>query len=99
MPLHFNRKFEFVGFEPNDFLVVRAINKLGRILGESPSDSSGQAVLRKTAKGFEGRIQIRSAVGNFVAEFIGDDPGKVIDRLSRKMRSQLRVWRRARFVV
>lgn len=92
------KTFEFIDFEPNTSVADKAMEKISRIFSESPSDSNTKAFLKKTARGFEGRLQVSSAVGTFMAEFIGEDPSKVIDRLSRKVRSQLRVWKRQRVV-
>jgi hypothetical protein len=88
--------FKFIDFEPTAILAKKAVLKLGRIFGESPSDSSALAFMRKTRNGFEGRLHIRSAVGTFMADVIGEDPLKVLNSLSRKIRSQLRVWKRER---
>jgi hypothetical protein len=97
---HFANKrgFEYIDFEPTTSLMERAMAKMGRIFGESPSDSSTIAFLRKTVHGFEGGLRIRSAVGTFVADVIGEDPTEVVDMLSRKIRSQLRVWKRNRIL-
>ena len=88
--------FEFKGFEPTHGLVSRAKERMSRVFGESPSDSATFASLEKTSGGFIGRLQIRSAVGTFVADVIGEDPVEVVNRLSRKVRSQLRLWKRHR---
>lgn len=90
--------FEFIDFEPSENLIGRAMEKLGRIFGESPSDSSTQAFVKKTKQGFEGSLHVHSAVGIFVADVIGDDPSKVVDRLAIKIRSQLRIWKRERSI-
>lgn len=90
--------FEFIDFEPTSTLTERALERLNRIFGESPSDSSTRAQLKKTWRGFEGQLQIRSAVGTFVADVIGEDPLAVIDSLSHKVRLQLRIWKRVRAV-
>ena len=89
--------FEFIDFEPSRMVAASALEKLGRIFVEAPSDSSARASLRKTLQGFEGRLQIRSAVGTFVADVTGTDPLAVLNGLSRKVRSQIRVWKRFRF--
>lgn len=93
------KTFEFIDFEPSASLADRAMEKLARVFSESPSDAFAQAFVKKTQAGFEGQMQIRSAVGTFMADVIGEDPAKVIDHLSRKVRSQLRLWKRVRFVV
>jgi hypothetical protein len=87
---------EFIDFEPTSGLAERAVERLGRIFGESPSDSSTRASLKKTRNGFEGRLQIRSAVGTFVADVMGEDPLQVLNSMTRKVRSQLRMWKRVR---
>lgn len=92
----FLRKFEFIGFEPSAGVIARAKEHLGRVFGESPSDSTTFAFIKKTARGFEGCLQVRSAAGTFVAHVIGDDPLSVVRRMSRKVRSQLRIWKRDR---
>ena len=88
--------FKFIDFEPTTQLAKKAVLKLGRIFGESPSDSSALAFMRKTRDGFEGRLHIRSAVGTFMADVIGEDPFEVLNALSRKVRSQLRIWKSER---
>lgn len=98
MTQSFIKGFEFIDFEPTAGVAANAMEKLGRIFGESPSDSSARAFLRKTRQGFEGRLQIRSAVGTFMADVIGDDPVAVLNSLSRKVRSQLRLWKRSRLI-
>ena len=90
------QNLEFIGFEPSENIVERALEKLGRVFGESPSDAATTATLKKTRKGFEGHVAIHSAVGSFVADVIGEDPLAVMHRLSLKIRSQLRVWKRSR---
>ena len=92
-----SKQFSFIDFEPTRHLANNAMERLSRIFGESPSDSSTRAWVKKTRDGFEGRLQIRSAVGTFMADVIGEDPAQVIDSLSRKVRSQLRLWKRQRF--
>lgn len=89
--------FEFIGFDPAPGVAARAMEKIARIFSESPSDAFARAFVRKTVRGFEGRLQVRSAVGTFVAEVFSDDPSEVVDKLSWKMRSQLRLWKRHRF--
>ena len=88
--------FEFIGFDPGAGVIAKAMEKLGRVFGESPSDASALASVRKTIHGFEGRLRIHSSAGTFVADVIGDDPLNVVSRLSRKIRSQLRIWKRYR---
>jgi hypothetical protein len=90
------KKFQFVDFQPNTVLVDRAMEKLSRVFGESPSDSSTIAMVRKTAEGFVGKLHIRSAVGEFFADVIGEDPFEVVDDLSCKVRDQLFNWKRSR---
>lgn len=75
------------------------MEQLGRVFGESPSDATTKASLKKTARGFEGYLRVRSAAGTFVAHVIGDDPINVVNRLSRKVRSQIRLWRRGRVII
>jgi len=74
------------------------MERLHRIFGESPSDSSTRAVLRKTRAGFEGSLQIRSAVGSFIANVVGEDPIEVLDNLSQNVRSQLQIWKKQRLI-
>lgn len=90
------KELEFVGFEPSAGVISRAMEQLGRVFGESPSDSTTIGLVKKTARGFEGSLHVRSAAGTFVAHVIGDDPLSVIRRMSRKIRSQLRIWKRDR---
>lgn len=87
---------EFVGFEPAENLVSLATEKLYRVFGEAPSDATTRGVVRRTPQGFEGRLQIRSAVGVFVAEVIGDDPLHVVEDLATKVRGQLAQWKKKR---
>lgn len=87
---------KFIDFEPSENLVGQAVAKISRVFGESPSDASAKGFLRKTREGFEGRLQIHSAVGTFVADVIGDDPLGVLDSLSFKIRSQLQAWKSTR---
>lgn len=89
-------KFEYIDFEPPQTLVGRAKDRLNLIFGESPSDSSMRALMKKSRDGFEGMMQIRSAVGTFVADVIGEDPHEVVDSLASKIRSQLRSWKAQR---
>ena len=91
-----SEKFEYIDFEPTVSLKTRAKESFSRIFGESPSDSSTRAFLRKTRDGFQGVMQIRSAVGTFVADVIGEDPIEVVESVSRKIRSQLVSWKRDR---
>ena len=92
--------FEFVDFEPSKGVSARAMEKLSQLFGESPSDSSARAILRRTRQGaFEGTLQIRSAVGTFMADVIGDDPLEVLNQLAHKVRSQLVDWKRSRFLL
>ena len=95
----FAERFEFIDFEPAHDLATMAKEKLNRIFGESPSDSTTRALLRKTRDGFEGVMQVKSAVGTFVADVIGEDPKEVVDSLSNKIRSQLQSWKRKRFQI
>jgi len=90
--------FEFIDFVPDIDVSHKAEEKLSRLSGEAPSDSSLFASLRKTFKGFEGRLHIRSSVGHFMAEVVGEDPLQVLNSLSRKVRSQLRLWKSQRFL-
>lgn len=90
------QKFKFVDFEPSAGVAVSAMEKLNWLFGQSPSDSSARAVLRKTRVGFEGSLQIRSAVGSFFADVAGEDPNEVLDHLSQKVSSQLSAWRLSR---
>lgn len=91
------RDFEFVDFTPSPGVVRGALDRLSRIFGESPSDSSSRAILRRTVQGgFQGTLQIRSAVGTFVADVIGEDPLEVVNQLSSKILHQLREWKQAR---
>jgi hypothetical protein len=90
------QSFEFIGFKPADRLVDRATEELSHIFSESPSDSAARAFVRKTIHGFEGRLQICSVVGTFVADVIGEDPAAVIDKLTERIRSQLHAWREQR---
>jgi hypothetical protein len=89
--------FEFIGFVPAPHVSEHAAAKIARVFSESPSDSFARAFVRKTVKGFEGRLQVRSTVGTFMAEVIGEDPAQVVDKLSLKIRSQIRLWKRQRF--
>jgi ribosome-associated translation inhibitor RaiA len=93
------KQFSFIDFEPSRNLTDRAMERLSRIFGESPSESSTRAWVKKTRDGFEGRLQIRSAVGTFMADVIGEDPAQVIDSLSQKVRTQLQNWKRNRHLV
>lgn len=90
--------FEFIDFEPCTEIASRAVDRLNRIFSESPSDSTATASVRKTSQGFEGQLSVKSASGTFMANVIGEDPLKVIDLLSRKVRSQLRLWKRVRWL-
>jgi hypothetical protein len=93
------QEFNFVDFEPSAGVVKRSMEKLHRIFGESPSDSSTRAILRKTRAGFEGSLQVRSAVGSFVANVAGEDPIEVLDNLSQNVRSQLQTWKKKRLII
>jgi len=90
------QKFEFVDFEPSPNLAARAMENLRRLFGASPSDSSTQAVLRKTRGGFSGSLHIRSAVANFLADSGGTDPDEVLENLSREVDSQIHAWKERR---
>ncbi len=92
------QKFKFVDFEPSAGVARRSMEKLNRIFGESPSDSSTRAVLRKTRAGFEGSLQVRSSVGSFIANVVGEDPIEVLENLSQNVRSQLRTWKKQRLL-
>lgn len=87
---------EFIDFEPPASLTDQAAEKLARVSSESPSDSNTRAFLKKTQTGFEGRLQISSAAGTFLADEIGEDPAEVIEALSHKVRSQLETWKAER---
>lgn len=90
------QSLEYIGFEPSDSLTGFASEKLYRVVGESPSDSITRGFIRKTKNGFEGCLQVRSIVGTFVANVIGEDPLKVIDDLSQKVRHELLKWKKNR---
>lgn len=90
------QKFEFVDFEPSPNLAARAMENLRRLFGASPSDSSTQAVLRKTRAGFAGSLHIRSAVGNFLADAGGSDPDEVLESISREVDLQIHAWKERR---
>lgn len=90
------QKFEFIDFEPSANLAALATENLNRLFGASPSDSSTQAVLRKTRGGFAGSLHIRSAVGSFLADVGGTDPIEVLEGLSREVDSQLLAWKERR---
>lgn len=91
------RTFDFVGFKPTPSLEVVAKTVFGRVHNEAPSDSFSCATIRKTIQGFQAALKINSSVGTFVAEAVAEDPQKAILSLSRRIRSQLRVWKRQRF--
>ncbi len=89
-------EFEFIDFSPTNSVATIAKERLRRLFGESPSDSSARALLKRTASGFEGRLVIVSAAGRFFAEVIGDDPVSVVNSLVGRIANQLVDWRRAR---
>lgn len=91
--------FEFIGFEPTPALETFAKSRFGQIDGEAPSDSSARAQIQKTLDGFLAIAKIQSSVGTFVAETFAEDPHKAITALSRRIRSQLRLWKRSRFSI
>jgi hypothetical protein len=90
--------FEFIGFKPAVALIDRAMEEFSRIFSESPSDAAARAFVRKTSNGFEGRLQVCSVVGTFVADVIGDDPTKIVEQLSGRVRSQLKLWKEQRSI-
>lgn len=92
------KTFNFIGFEPSPTLETVAKTLFGRIHNEAPSDSFAFATVRKTLEGFQAALKINSSVGTFVAETISEDPQKAMVALSRRIRSQLRIWKRERFV-
>jgi hypothetical protein len=55
------QKFNFVDFEPSAGVAKRSMEKLHRIFGESPSDSSTRAILRKTRAGFVAKREISAS--------------------------------------
>ncbi len=89
--------FDFIGFEPTPALASFADRRFHRIDGEAPSDAFSVAQVRKTLEGFQAALKIRSSVGTFMAETFAEDPHKAIAALSRRIRSQLRLWKRTRF--
>lgn len=72
------------------------MEKLSRLFGDSPSDSSARASLRKTHGGFAGSLKIRSAVGSFISDVAGNDPFDVVEKLAFEIESQLRAWKKRR---
>lgn len=90
------KKFQFVDFQPTTILVEKAMEKMTRVFGESPSDSWTSAVVRKTTEGFKGQLHIRSAVGEFIADVKGSDPIEVVESLAQKILTQLRSWKKER---
>jgi hypothetical protein len=93
----FSEMFEFIDFEPTTSLMLKAAEKLGRVFSESPSDSNTKASLKKTSRGFEGRMRVHSAVGTFVADIIAEDPLQALELVAQNLRNQLLAWKRERF--
>jgi hypothetical protein len=92
--------FEFIGFTPAESVAEQASEEFRRLYSEAPSDAAARAYVRRTWNGYEGRLQIRSAAGTFVADadIVGDDPASVIGQLAGKVRAQLNSWKERRYL-
>src|SRR5690349_12603305 len=91
-------RFEFVDICPDEKMKSLVSKVAAKLQFSAPSDSTGKIVIQKTQGAIRASCRIASLAGNFVAETVSDTPSRAIDKLEKKIRAQLDLWKRRRFV-
>ncbi len=73
--------------------------RIHNLLESAPSDASASAEVKKSAKGYEGLIEIFSSQGKFVAEAVGANVNDLIHSLTHEIQKQIKEWRGYRFQI
>lgn len=90
-------QLNFSGFDPDETLRVVVANVAERLYFIAPSDSAMKLVVEKSKDVIRVSCRIVSQAGTFVADAIGDNPFRTLQRIEKKMRFQLDVWKAKRF--
>lgn len=91
-------QFEFVGFDP-EYEVRKFISTVVEKLDlSSPSDSTIKVAMKLSRGVVQASCRIASHAGTFVAEAIGDNPIRAIQKVEAKIAEQLERWKRRRFL-
>ena len=90
-------QFEFVGFDP-EYEVRTFISTITEKLHlSSPSDSAIKVAMKASKGVVQASCRIASHAGTFVADAIGDNPIKAIQKIEEKIGQQLEAWKSRRF--
>ena len=92
-----NMYFEFMGFDP-DYEIRTFVSSVAEKLHlNSPSDAALRMAIQKGKGSIKASCQIVSRAGTFVAAAVSDSPIRAVQKLERKIKSQLDHWKAWRF--
>ena len=92
-----NVKIACHGFEATVESKENILIVFKKLLDEVPYDAFLQVDLTKIPTGFEGRIEVSSLAGEFMAAQIDMTPQDLVARLAKDLRRQLTDWKSKRF--
>ncbi len=93
-----NVKIACHGFEASAESKENILIVFKKLLDEVPYDAFLQVDLTKVPTGFEGRIEVSSLAGEFMAAQNDMTPQDLVARLAKDLRSQLTEWKSKRFL-
>ncbi len=87
---------EGLGDDPR---AIREINdRLKEMMEEAPSDASAELIVRRVGHGFKGFLKVCSSQRKFIGGSAGPKLFEVVNSIFDEVRSQIRTWKRTRFV-
>ena len=89
---------ELMGCEKDKGLRARIKEQLESLQQHAPSDSFIKIHLERVADGAIGWMKVGSLAGTFFAQAAGMTPLDVLQRIARKVRSEIRHWNHTRTV-
>jgi hypothetical protein len=89
--------FIFENFSPPQLAEQYANSVLSKLLDSSPSNSTSVAVIEQDELGFNGKVEINTEFGPFVANDYSNDLKDLVDRLQDQIQEEISVWRTRRF--
>lgn len=89
---------ELMGCEKDEGLRARIKEQLESLQQHAPSDSFIKIHLERVADGAIGWMKVGSLAGTFFAQAAGMTPLDVLQRIARKVRSEIRRWNHTRTV-
>lgn len=90
-------EFEFLGFEPESRLRTFLSILAESLSAEAPSDSLIKIGIQKMENSMKASCRIVSIAGVFCAEAIHNNPQRAFRRVEKKIRRQLKRWKKYRF--